>query len=169
MEWNRSEKSERNFQESVKRQCSRLDEQKSRGLGHQKIKSFWDSIKKIFGNQRAGIGPVNNQNEEKLTATEDTAMELRRTFFEMRHLQNQIFENYFNMVNLDVQKLPGFSQHALLEVSIEENKIHSALRNGTNWSLKDTDEIHPKMFTHIGPNFKGLPLQFYNECWRKSN
>ena len=139
-------------------------------LGHQKGKSFWDSFKKIFGNQRAGDGPVHNLNEQVLTATEDIAMEFRRTFFETRHLQNQVFDdNHFNMINHDVQKLPECSQHALLEDDILENEIDTALRNGTKCSSLGNGEFYPRMFKHVGPKFKGLLLQLYNECWQKSN
>ena len=78
-------------------------------LGHQKNKSS----KKIFCNQRAGVGPVKNQNKEVLTATEDIDMEFKRTFFETRHQQNQFFDDiHFNMVNHNVQKFQKCSQHA---------------------------------------------------------
>ena len=73
-------------------------------LSQQKGKRIWFSFKKIVGNQRAGVGPVNIQNEEVLTAREDIAMKLRRTFFETRHLQNQIFDNnHFIEVNHDAK------------------------------------------------------------------
>ena len=113
-------------------------------LGHPKGKSFWDPFKKIFGNQRAGVGPVNKPNEEILTATEDMATEFRRTFFETRHLHNQIFDdNYFNMVKNDVQKLSEYPQHTLLEDNITENEIDKAIRNGTNYSSMGNEKFHP--------------------------
>ena len=137
-------------------------------LCHQKGKCYWVSFKKIFGNQRLGVGPVNNQNEEILTATEDIAMEFRRTFFETRPLQIQIFDD-FNMVYHDMQKLPECSQHALLDDDITENEIDTALRIGTKCFSMDNDEFHPRMCKHIGPNFKSLLLRLFNECWQKSN
>ena len=81
-------------------------------------------------------------------------MEFRGTFFETRRLQNQVFDNHFNMVNHDVQKLPECLQHALVEDDITKNEIDTALRNGTKCSSMDNEEFHPRIFKHIGPKFK---------------
>ena len=80
------------FKKLLAEKASEWMQEKLTFLNHNRGKSFWQNYRTIFKPEESPIGPLKKANGALAITETEIAEELQQTFFEGRHLQEQVFD-----------------------------------------------------------------------------
>ena len=164
------EAAKQDFKDLLAEKASEWMQQKLSYLNNHRGKSFWQNYKRIFKPKVSDIGPLKKANGVLATTESEITDELRQTFFEGRHLQEQDFdEEHFAAVSDNVKNLGTEMDgvhHFDEEFTISE--LDKEIKNLPQSTSYDPDNIHVTMLKHFGPKMRQCLLNLFNDCYRSA-
>ena len=139
-------------------------------LNHNRGKSFWQNYRTIFKPEESPIGPLKKANGALAITETEIAEELQETFFEGRHLQEQVFDQeHFATVSVTAKILGTDVENVHLDDKITMPDLEKEIKNLPRSTAFDTENIDVSMLKHFGPKMMQSLLNFFNDCYRSAN
>ena len=159
------------FKKLLAEKASEWMQEKLTFLNHNRGKSFWQNYRTIFKPEESPIGPLKKANGALAITETEIAEELQETFFEGRHLQEQVFDQeHFATVSVTAKNLGTDVENVHhLDDEITMPELEKEIKNLPRSTAFDTDNIHVSMLKHFGPKMKQSLLNFFNDCYRSAN